>query len=126
MSVEVTPTGQACGARVTGLDLSARLDDAQVAELRRAWLEHHVLVFPEQEMTDDEHNYEVIGPPVGATVPYLPDEAEEKQVAGKKYIDFRNELGEVAVPLVEHIETRLDCRIRMCPIASRRGPSARG
>ena len=50
MSVEVTPTGQACGARVTGIDLSAPLDDAQVAEIRSAWLEHHVLVFPEQEI----------------------------------------------------------------------------
>jgi hypothetical protein len=33
----------------------------------------------------EEQNYEVVGAPVGATVPYLPEEAEEKTVSGKKY-----------------------------------------
>ena len=35
-------------------------------------------------MTDDG-SYEVIAPPVGATVPYLPDEAKEKTIGDKKY-----------------------------------------
>jgi len=39
-------------------------------------------------MTDDEDNYEVIEPPVGATVPYLPDEADEETVEGKKYFVY--------------------------------------
>ena len=34
---------------------------------------------------DDEQNYEVVSPPVGVTVPYLPEEATEKTVGGKKY-----------------------------------------
>ena len=34
---------------------------------------------------DDEQNYEVVAPPVGATVPYLPDDASESTVNGKKY-----------------------------------------
>ena len=52
--MEVRPSGQACGARVTGVDLTAPLDADTVATLRRAWLEHHVLAFPEQPMTDDD------------------------------------------------------------------------
>ena len=38
-------------------------------------------------MTDDG-SYEVVAPPVGATVPYLPDEADEETVEGKKYFVY--------------------------------------
>jgi hypothetical protein len=44
--------------------------------------------FPEVPMTEDEHNYEVVAPPVGATVPYLPDEADEETVGGKMYLVY--------------------------------------
>ena len=54
MGLKVEPSGQACGARVTGLDLKAELGDALVAELREVWLEHHVLAFPEQFLNDDD------------------------------------------------------------------------
>ncbi len=37
------------------------------------------------EMIEDDHNFEVVGPPVGATVPYLPEEADEVEINGKKY-----------------------------------------
>ena len=38
------------------------------------------------DMTEgDDYNYEVVAHPVGATVPYLPDEAEEGRIAGKTY-----------------------------------------
>jgi hypothetical protein len=36
-------------------------------------------------MTEDDHNYEVVEPPVGATVPYLPDEANEQRINGTTY-----------------------------------------
>jgi len=39
----------------------------------------------EVPMTEEDYNYEVIAPPVGATVPYLPEEADEQNVAGKTY-----------------------------------------
>jgi len=42
----------------------------------------------EVPMTDEDYNYEVVGPPVGATVPYLPEEADEQSVAGKTYFHF--------------------------------------
>jgi len=54
MKLEVTPTGQSCGARVAGVDLTRPLSPETVAQLRAAWLEHHVLVFPEQAMSDDD------------------------------------------------------------------------
>lgn len=54
MGITVTPSGQVCGASVTGVDLTSELDAATVAELRAAWLEHHVLAFPDQPMSDDD------------------------------------------------------------------------
>ncbi|WP_395152306.1 TauD/TfdA dioxygenase family protein [Ilumatobacter sp.] len=54
MGINVVESGQACGATVTGVDLTAPLDTQTVAEIRAAWLEHHVLAFPEQPMSDDD------------------------------------------------------------------------
>jgi len=51
MDIEVTPSGQACGATVRGVDLTAELSEQTVAEIRAAWLEHKVLAFPDQPMT---------------------------------------------------------------------------
>jgi taurine dioxygenase len=50
----VEPSGQACGATIRGVDLTAPLGPATVAEIRAAWLEHHVLAFPDQAMSDDD------------------------------------------------------------------------
>ncbi len=54
MSINIMPSGQACGAAVTGVDLSNPLTDEQVAAIRSAWLEHHVLAFPKQNISDDD------------------------------------------------------------------------
>ena len=54
MGVQVEPSGGACGARITGVDLKAPLDSATVSAIRAAWLEHHVLAFPDQYLNDDE------------------------------------------------------------------------
>jgi taurine dioxygenase len=54
MRLQVEPSGKACGARLTGVDLKAPLDSATVAAIRAAWLEHHVLAFPDQFLNDDE------------------------------------------------------------------------
>ena len=54
MTISVTPSGQACGASVEGVDLTKALDADTTAEIRSAWLEHHVLAFPGQPMTDDD------------------------------------------------------------------------
>ncbi len=52
--IEITPSGQACGATVRGIDLSQPLAPEDVAIIREAWLQHHVLSFPDQRMTDDD------------------------------------------------------------------------
>jgi len=54
MTLVIEKTSQACGASVTGLDLSKVLSEDTIAELRAAWLEHHVLVFPEQKLSNQE------------------------------------------------------------------------
>lgn len=54
MSLTVEPSGQACGARVTGIDLRRALEPGQLAEMRAVWLEHHVLSFPDQGLDDDD------------------------------------------------------------------------
>ena len=54
MTLRVEPSGEACGARVTGLDLSQQLDAQTVTAVRQAWLEHHVLAFPDQMIGDDD------------------------------------------------------------------------
>ena len=52
--IHVEPSGQACGASVTGIDLSKPLVPQDVADIRAAWLKHHVLAFPDQKMSDDD------------------------------------------------------------------------
>lgn len=52
--LKVTPSNQSCGAAATGIDLSQSLSDDQVGEIRATWLEHQVLAFPEQQLTDDD------------------------------------------------------------------------
>lgn len=54
VGIEVTPSGQVCGASVRSVDLTLPLDAAAVAEIRAAWLEHHVLAFPDQRLDDDD------------------------------------------------------------------------
>ena len=36
----------------------------------------------------DDENYEVVAPPIGATVPYIPEEADEEMIDGKEYFVF--------------------------------------
>ncbi|MEK6638798.1 MAG: TauD/TfdA family dioxygenase [Pseudomonadota bacterium] len=52
--ISITPSGQACGASVTGVDLSQPISADLAAEIRAAWLTHHVLAFPEQRLSDDD------------------------------------------------------------------------
>ncbi len=53
MSLIVEPSGRACGARVTGLDLSQPISSDLSAEIRAIWLRHKVVAFPDQDMDDD-------------------------------------------------------------------------
>jgi len=48
---DVEPVAGALGAEIAGVDLSRPLSDTTYAGLRRAWLEHLVLFFRDQELT---------------------------------------------------------------------------
>ncbi len=54
MSLTITKSGQSCGAEVRGADLSKPIPDDLAAEIRALWLEHQVLSFPDQRLTDDD------------------------------------------------------------------------
>lgn len=54
MIFTITPSGQSCGASVSGVDLTRPLDAETVAAIRRAWLDHLVLAFPDQTLSDDD------------------------------------------------------------------------
>ncbi len=54
MRLEIIPSDQACGATITGPDLTRPLEPDMIAAIREAWLAHHVLAFPDQAMNDDD------------------------------------------------------------------------
>ena len=51
----VRPLHPALGAEVRGLDMRQPLDEATRQHLHNAWMQHLVLVFPGQHITDEEH-----------------------------------------------------------------------
>jgi alpha-ketoglutarate-dependent taurine dioxygenase len=53
--IEVTPLSPALGAEIRGVDLSTPLDQATVAAIRAAWLEHLVILFRGQALGVDDH-----------------------------------------------------------------------
>ncbi len=54
-TISVEPMAPACGAIVAGIDLSQALKEAQFEEIHAAMLEHIVLVFRSQELSEDQH-----------------------------------------------------------------------
>ena len=54
MTITIRPLTAAIGAEVTGVDLTAELDDEAVDRLRRGLLDHLVLFFRDQPMTPAE------------------------------------------------------------------------
>ena len=54
MVINVKVSDQACGAEITGVDLTRDLSEKEVISIREAWLTHHVLSFPDQAMSDDD------------------------------------------------------------------------
>ena len=48
-----TATGRALGAEIHGVDLRT-IDDRDFARIHRAWLDHLVLLFRGQKLTDDD------------------------------------------------------------------------
>ena len=85
MNFKITPTNEACGAVVTDIDLTQPLSSETIAGLRRAWLEHHVLVFPDQEMSDDDlERYSLYFGPFGVDTFFGPIEGRNNIAAVKR------------------------------------------
>lgn len=85
MSFEIIPSGAACGARIEGLDLAKPLEAQTVAAIREAWLEHHVLAFPGQAMTDDDlERFTLYFGPFGADPFIAPVEGRDHIIAVKR------------------------------------------
>lgn len=51
---KVAPVPGALGAEITGVDLAAEVSDEVIDDLRRSWLEHHVLFFRGQVLDPGE------------------------------------------------------------------------
>jgi taurine dioxygenase len=99
MSISVTPTGAALGARVSGIDLSQELPPDTVDELRAIIHEHIVVVFPGQEFSahDQLRFARYFGP---AKQRKLPDDYEipksSREVPGIVYVsNVRDEDGKI-------------------------------
>jgi len=52
--LEITPSDQACGATVRGVDFSSTVDAQTLHAIRAAWMQHHVLAFPGQALCNDD------------------------------------------------------------------------
>jgi len=54
IDMKVTPLSPACGAEVSGIDLTRPLSAHQVAAVKEAWGKHLVLVFRGQDLSQDD------------------------------------------------------------------------
>ncbi|MCV6587312.1 MAG: TauD/TfdA family dioxygenase [Marinibacterium sp.] len=79
--IHIEPTGAPCGAVVTGIDLTQPLDADSLTRLRRAWLEHHVLIYPDQSLEPPQFEafVEQFGPI--ADDPYIKPLPGQKRIA---------------------------------------------
>lgn len=54
-AIEVTKRHPLIGAEVHGIDLSAPVDDATLKAIVDAWMQHLLLIFPKQDISDEAH-----------------------------------------------------------------------
>ena len=54
LDLKITPLSPACGAEISGVDLTKDLPDATIEAIRKAWDEHLVLVFRGQTITQEQ------------------------------------------------------------------------
>src|SRR5437870_9268272 len=52
-SFQIRPIAGALGAEIAGIDLSADLDGGAIAAIRRAWLDHLVIFFRDQNLSPE-------------------------------------------------------------------------
>ena len=89
--LEIRKIGEALGAEVSGLDLSLPIAPEIVPRIRAAWLEHMVLRFRGQKLTDSQllafsRNFGELDPPGPNPLgrPFLPDHPEMNVISNIK------------------------------------------
>jgi taurine dioxygenase len=89
--MQVEKLGQALGAEVSGVDLSQPIAPELFARIREAWLEHMVLRFRAQKLTDPQllgfsRNFGELDPPGPNPLgrPFLPDHPEMNVISNIK------------------------------------------
>jgi len=89
--LEVKKLGEALGAEIRGLDLSRPLEEQTFKEIREAWLEHLVLRFRGQKLTDPQvlafsRNFGELDPPGPNPLgrPFLADHPEMNVISNIK------------------------------------------
>jgi len=55
MTLSIAKRSEALGAEIRGVDLSRPVSDAVFEEIKTAWYENLVIVFPEQTLTNEQH-----------------------------------------------------------------------
>ena len=55
MNISVEKIGKSLGAEVHGIDLSQPVSDDHFSVIMEAWLEHLVLIFPDQHLSNEQH-----------------------------------------------------------------------
>ena len=55
MAITVKPRHPALGAEIRGVDMTKPVDAGTVKEIHDAWMKHLVVVFPDQQITDQQH-----------------------------------------------------------------------
>lgn len=89
----IEPSGQVCGARITGVNLGEPLDAEMVAAIRAAWLEHHVVSFPGQPMSDDDlERFTLAFGPFGDDPYIAPVQGREHVIAVRRRADETSSL----------------------------------
>jgi len=52
--VKITKLDAPCGAKITDVDFSKPVSAEDIKKIRKAWMDHHVLVFPKQNLENDD------------------------------------------------------------------------
>ncbi len=91
MGLVVEKIDAACGAVVRGIDLTKPLSQCAIDAIREAWLKHHVLVFPEQGLNDDDlENFTLCFGPFGDDPFIAPIEGRKHVIAVKRDADEKS------------------------------------
>ncbi len=88
MTMKIIPSDQACGAAITGIDLSKDLSAGEIDDIRAAWLEHHVIAFSDQPLSDDDlERFTLYFGPFGDDPYIAPIEGRDHIIAVKRAAD---------------------------------------